>query len=196
MSKHITEKYEHGAFVCEWVNEVPPLGEDRKTVFVPSSPMQELSPQMQELLSQVRGEMFSMSAMIMSVMADRFGEAAWEAVEKVLYDYGRGRAEEFARIMKIDPADARSVGRIFDLEDSQHGIKGEWVEAGKSRAVKREHVCPLASGAALCPEMCTRIAAAVERGTMDALGVKARLSFPKLLSKGDPYCEVVLEMEE
>jgi hypothetical protein len=195
MSKHVTEKYEHGEFIGEWVDEVPPLADDRKTAFVPSSPMQELPSQMEDLLSQVRGEMFSMSAMIMSVMADRFGEAAWEAVEKVLYDYGRSRAEEVARIMKIDPADARSVGRIFDLEDSQHGIKGEWVETGKNRAVKREYVCPLAAGAALCPEMCTRIAAAVERGTMDALGVKGKLSFPKLLSKGDPYCEVVLEVK-
>jgi hypothetical protein len=195
MSKHVSEKYQHGEFVCDWVDEVPPLGDDRKTIFVPSSSMQELAPQMQDLLAQVRGEMFSMSAMIMCVMADKFGEAAWEAVEKVLYDYGRSRAEEFARIMKIDPADARSVGRIFDLEDSQHGIKGEWVETGKRRAVKREHVCPLASGAALCPEMCTRVAAAVERGTMDALGVRGRVSFPRLLSKGDPYCEVVLEVE-
>ena len=98
--------------------------------------------------------------------------------------------------MKIDPADARSLGRIFDLEDSRNGIKGEWVETGRKRAVKREYFCPLATGAEVCPEMCTRIAAAVERGTLDALGARATVSFAKLLPKGDPYCEVVLELED
>jgi hypothetical protein len=195
MGKKVTEKFEHGEFNCEWVDEVPPLGEDRKSMVVPRSPRQELTPHTAGLVAQATEEMFSMSSMIMSVMAEKFGEDAWEAIEKVMYEYGRSRAEEFGRIMKIDPTDARSVGRIFDLEDSQHGIKGEWIDTGKKRAMKREYFCPLAAGGTLCPDMCTRIAGAVERGTMDALGVKGTLSFPKMMPKGDPYCDIALEVE-
>jgi len=194
--KNITEKQEHGEFICEWTDEVEPLGEDRKTIFVPASPLRNLTSQLEDVVGEARGEMFSMSAMIMSVLSAKYGDEAWEEVEKVMYDYGKGRASEFAQIMKIDPKDARSVGRIFDYEDSVNGIKGEWVETGKKRAVKREYHCPLAAGASLCPEMCTRIAAAVEKGTLDALGVKGKLSFPMLIPKGDPYCEIVVELED
>ncbi len=196
MGKYVTEKYEDGDFICEWVEEMPALEGDRKTAFVPPSQTRKLTTQMEEALAEVRGEMFSMAAMIMGVLGAKYGEEAYEAVEQVMYDYGRGRAEEFGRTMKIDPKDARSIGRIFDLEDSQHDIKGEWVETGKKRAVKREYFCPMAGGAALCPEMCTRVAAAVEQGTMDALGVKGKFFFTKLLPKGDPYCEVVIELED
>ncbi len=196
MSGNITEKYEHGEYNCEFVDKILPLGEDRKTIFVPDSPMLQLPPQMEDVLSAVRGEGFSMSAMILSVLATKYGDEVYDEIEKVMYDYGYGRAQEFGQIMNIDPNDARSVGRIFDLEDSQHGIKGEWVETGKKRAVKREYVCPLATGAMLCPELCTRVAAAVERGSFDGLGIKANLSFPKSIPKGDPYCEIVLELED
>ena len=196
MGKYVTEKYHDGDFICEWVDEVQPLGEDRKTIFVPSSPIQKLTSQLEDLLSQVRSEGFSMSAMIMSVLAAKYGDEVWDEVEKVMYDYGYQRAKELVEIMKIDPKDARSVGRIFDLEDSQHGIKGEWVETGRKRAVKREYFCPMAAGAMLCPEMCTHIAGATEKGTLDAIGVKGEFSLSKLIPKGDAYCEVVLELED
>ena len=195
MAKKTTEKFEHGEFNCEWVDEVPPLRDDRKAILVPSSPHQDLTSQGASLVAQAKEEMFTMSAMILSVMGEKFGEAAWPAVEKVMYEYGLSRAEEFGRIMKIDPTDARSVGRIFDLEDSQNGIKGEWIETGRDRAVKREYFCPLAAGGTLCPDMCTRVAGAVERGTMDGLGVKGTISFPKMMPKGDPYCDIALEVE-
>ena len=196
MGKYVTEKYHDGDFICEWVDEVQPLGEDRKTIFVPSSPTQKLTSQLEDLLSQVRSEGFSMSAMIMNVLAAKYGDAVWDEVEKVMYDYGYQRAKEFVEIMKIDPKDARSVGRIFDLEDSQYGVKGEWVETGRKRAVKREYFCPMAAGAMLCPEMCTHIAGATEKGTLDAIGVKGKFSLSKLIPRGDPYCEVVLELED
>ena len=32
MGRNIVENHEHGVFTCEWVDEVPPLGKDRKTV--------------------------------------------------------------------------------------------------------------------------------------------------------------------
>jgi predicted ArsR family transcriptional regulator len=197
MGKYVTERYDQGDYVCEWVNEVPPLGKDRKTIFVPdSSPIRKLTSQVEDALAQVRGEGISLAAMIMSVITAKYGQEAWDDVEKMMYEYGRQRAPEFAKTMKIDPKDARSVGRIFDLEDSQYGIKGEWVETGKKRAVKREYYCPMAGGAMLCPEMCSRMFVAVERGTLDGLGVKAKFDIPRLMPKGEPFCEVVLELED
>lgn len=99
--------------------------------------------------------------------------------------------------MKIDPTDARSVGRILDLEDSTVGVKGEWVETGKKRAVKREFTCPFGAALSLCPDFCTRLISEVERGTFDAIGAKVKdFNITKLISKGDPYCEAVIELED
>lgn len=196
MAEEMIEKFQQGQYAYRLVEEIPPLGEDRSAVYIPAPQLEQLKSQIEDVVSATRGEMFSMAAMIMGVLGAKYGDEAYEAVEQVMYDYGRGRAEEFGRIMKIDPKDARSVGRVFDLEDSQHDIKGEWVETGRKRAVKREYFCPMAEGAALCPEMCTRVAAAVEQGTLDGLGVKGRFFFTKLLPKGDPYCEVVIELED
>ena len=76
------------------------------------------------------------------------------------------------------------------------GVKGEWVETGKKRAVKHEYYCPISNAASLCPEICTRLIDAIERGTLDAMGVKGKFSLGKLLSKGDSYCEVIIELED
>ncbi len=195
MGKHITEKQADGEFICEFVDEVLPLGKDRKTITVPLPPVEKLKSQIDEMISHARNEGLMMAGMIMNVMTAKYGDEAWKEVEKVMYDYGYQRAKEIADGMKIDLHDARSVGRIFDLEDSQFGIKGEWVETGKKRAVKRELYCPSA-GMLLCPEICTRIGVSTEKGTLDALGVKGKFSFGKMVPKGDPYCEVILELED
>ena len=99
--------------------------------------------------------------------------------------------------MKIDDIkDARCVGRIFDLEDNGLGIRGEWVETGKRRAVKREYECPLVRPAKKCPQV-YRLFEAMERGTLDALGVKCKKPvLTKLMPLGDPYCEVTVELED
>ena len=197
MGRKVVESHEHGDFICEGVEEMPPLGEDRKTIFVPQAPLGKAVSQVEELVYQARGDMANMLALVMAALVERYGDEAWEVVAKAMYDVGQGRGKEFAEVMKIDPEDARSVGRVFDLEDNGIGIKGEWVETGRKRAVKREYYCPLAAGASLCPEICTRLFDAVGRGTLDALGARVKdFHFEKLLPKGDPYCEVVLELEE
>ncbi len=197
MGRNVVEKHEHGKFICEWVDEVPPLGEDRKTIFVPDTPQGKLVSQLEEVVSQARADMFGLLAMVMSSLAAKYGDEVWEVAGKTMYDIGYQRGQEFSQTMKIDPTDARSVGRIFDLESTRVGIKGEWVETGKKRAVKREFYCPLGAMAMVCPEVCTRLFDAVERGTLDAIGVRVKdFRFEKLIPKGDPYCEVVLELED
>ena len=197
MGKKVVEKHEHGEFICEWVDEVLPLGEDRKTIFVPHTPLERLVSQLENLVSQASAGMLGTLAATMSSLVAKYGDEVWEVPRKAMYDSGYRRAQDIAKAMKIDPEDARSVGRIFDLEDSSMGLKGEWVETGKKRAVKREFFCPLAAAARACPEICERLFEAVERGTFDALGVKVKdFRFAKLIPKGDPYCEVVLELED
>lgn len=197
MGRNIVEKYEHGVFACEWVDEVPPLGKDRKTVFAPEMPLGKALHQLEEVAHRARSDMTGLLAVVMTALAARYGDEVWEVVGKAMYDVGYGRGKEVAQTMKIDPEDARSVGRIFDLEDSSMGIKGEWVESGKKRAVKREYFCPFSTTVALRPEICTRLFDAVERGTFDAIGAKVKdFHFGKLLPKGDPYCEVILELKD
>lgn len=195
-NKKVVEKNKQGDFICQWVDEVLPLGEDRKTIFVPQPAMAKFHSQLDDIVAQARAEMFGLLAMLMSTLAAKFGEEVWETTEKVTYDLGYQRGLELASTMKIDPTDARSIGRIFDLEDSSVGVKGEWVETGKKRAVKHEFYCPFGEAAAVCPEICTRLFAALERGTFDAIGAKVKkFKLTKIMPKGDPYCEAVIELE-
>jgi len=193
----MTEKNKREEFSCQWVDEVLPLGEDRKTIFVPVPALNKLHSQIDDLITQATTDMFGLLAVLMNTLVAKFGEEVWEATEKVMYNIGYQRGMEFASTMKIDTTDARSIGRIFDLEDSRIGVRGEWVETGKKRAVKHEFYCPLGETAALCPEICTRLFAAVERGTFDAIGAKVKhFHVTKLIPKGDPYCEAVIELED
>jgi predicted ArsR family transcriptional regulator len=196
-NKKIVEKSNKGDLICQWVDEVLPLGEDRKTIFVPMPAVTKFHSQLDDLIAQSRAEMFGLMAILMSTLAAKFGEEVWEATEKVMYDLGYQRGKEVASTMKIDPTDARSIGRILDLEDSSTGVKGEWVETGKKRAVKHEFYCPFAEVAAVCPDICTRLFAVLERGTFDAIGAKVKdFKLTKIMPKGDPYCEAVIELEE
>jgi len=195
--KNVVEKNEHGELICRWVDKVLPLGEDRKTIFVPTPGLMKLQSQLEEVVAQARAEMCGLLAVLMSTLAARYGDEMWEVAGETMYDIGYQRGAEFAETMKIDPTDARSVGHIFDLEDSTVGVKGEWVETGKKRAVKREFYCPFGTTLALCPEICTRLFSAVERGTFDAIGAKVKdFRIAKLIPKGDPYCEAVIELED
>ena len=55
MGRNVTEKHEHGEFICEWVDEVPPLGEDRKTIVAPLTSLENLKRQLDEVVGQARG---------------------------------------------------------------------------------------------------------------------------------------------
>ena len=191
MNRKVEQKYEHGTYTAEFVEEVPPLGEDRKTQFLPDAGAAKMA-----ALGGVTLGLFL--ANLMKAMAEKFGDEVWEVAKKVGYEIGRQRAATIVRTMKInDLQDARCLGRIMDLEDNNSGIRGGWVETGKRRAVKREHECSIAKPCQTCPEVCSVILEAMEQGTFDALGVKVKTPIlTKLIPLGDPYCEVTLELEE
>jgi len=94
-------------------------------------------------------------------------------------------------------------GRFSNIESTKggilnSGIKGEWVEWGKKKAVKHEYECPLAQPCIKSPEICSILLEAMEQGTFDALGVKLKnpVVLTKIIPAGDPYCEVTLELAD
>jgi predicted ArsR family transcriptional regulator len=190
LSQKVERKFDHGTYKAEFLEEMKPLGEERQTQFIPDTPPDKIA----SLAGRTLGIFLSS---IMNALSRRFGEEVWEVAKKAMYEVGRQRAPAMVRIMKIDDLkDARCLGRIMDLEDNNSGIKGEWIETGKKRAVKREYECPLALPCQESPKICSVLLEALEQGTFDAIGVK--LKGPAVLTKvmpaGDPYCQVTLEL--
>lgn len=192
MNQKVERKSDRGTYKAEFLEQMKPLGDDRQTQFIPDTPPDKIA----SLAGRTLGIFLSS---IMNALSRRFGEEVWEVAKKAMYEVGRQRAATMVRIMKIDDLkDARCLGRIMDLEDNNSGIKGEWIETGRKRAVKREYECPLALPCQENPKICSVLLEALEQGTFDAMGVK--LKGPKVLTKimpaGDPYCQVTLELED
>ena len=192
MNRKVEKKLEQGTYQAEFVKEMKPLGKDRKTQFVPDAPPDKMA----ALGGRTMGIFL---AEIMNALSERFGEEVWEVARKAMYEVGRQRAATMVRTMKIDDLkDTRGLGRIMDLEDNNSGIKGEWVETGKKKAVKHEYLCPLARPCEKSPKICSVLLEAMEQGTFDAMGVKLKgdVVLTKVIPEGDPYCEVTLELAD
>lgn len=191
MARRFSKDFEHGSHVAEFVDEMPPLGEDRKTIFVPDMDVVKMAETNSRTLGMFLAE-------ILTPLAEQYGDGVWQTARKALYEVGRRRAEAMRKRMKIDDLnDARCLGRILDLEDSGGGIYGEWVEWDRKRAVKRDYECPQAKPYGKCPQICTVLLEAMEEGTFDALGVRLKKPIvTKAMTLGEPYCEVVIELED
>ncbi len=195
-NKNVVEKTKYGDFICQWVDVLSPVGEDRKTIFIPASDTEKLISQVDDVVGKAKAEAWGFTAVLMSTLAAKFGDEVWEVAGKTMYDYGYQRGPELANTMQIDPSDARSLGRVCDADDSSTGVKGEWIETDKKRAVKRELYCPIGTALTACPEICSRLFASMEKGSFDAMGAKVKnFGLTKHIPKGDPYCEVVIELE-
>jgi hypothetical protein len=118
MARRLEREYEHGTHVAEYVDEVLPLGEDRKTIYLPDTNIDK----MVELGGRTLGIFLTE---IMTSLAERFGEEVWEVARRAMYEVGRRRAASLVRTMKItDLQDARCLGRIMDIEDNNSGVRG------------------------------------------------------------------------
>jgi len=192
MGRSVEKKFDQGIYSAEFVGKMEPLGEDRKTQFVLDLPPQKVA--------AIGGQTLALFlAEIMEPLSKRFGDEVWKIGAKAMYEIGRKRAQIMAKTMKIDDLkDARCLGRIMDMEDHGCGIRGEWVETGKKRAVKHEYDCPMAEPIKKCPKVCSILLEAMERGTFDGLGVKLKnpVSLTKIIPEGDAYCEVLVELPD
>jgi predicted ArsR family transcriptional regulator len=192
MERKIEKKYDQGTYNAEFVSKIPPLGEDRKTQIVFDLPP--------EKVAAIGGQTLALFlAEIMEPLSKKFGDEVWEIAGKAMYEIGRNRAQTMAKAMKVeDLKDARCLGRIMDMEDHGCGIRGEWVETGKKKAVKHEYDCPMAEPIKKSPKVCSVLMEAMERGTFDGLGVKLKnpVILTKIIPNGDAYCEVKVELAD
>jgi hypothetical protein len=132
-------------------------------------------------------------------VVERFGAEGQEVIQEVARRIGRERAGLLKEALEIDVHDARSLGKVFDFEDSMNGVKGEWIESGKKRAVKKETRCAAAEIFVEFPEYCSKLMYALAQATIEELNPKARLAdFSKgeLLVKGDDCCRVCVTIED
>lgn len=109
--------------------------------------------------------------------------------------WGRFRGPRLAKILRVDPSDARSLGRIQDWEDDLLGVTGHWTmedeggAGGRCVAVKHETSCPYADLAAQDTRICTELVHRLETATFTSVVPGYRLvPLDRLLSKGDASC--------
>ena len=93
MGRRVEKKYEHGTHIAEFVDEIPPLAEDRKTIFLPDTDIDKAI----ALGGRTLGIML---ASIMCPLAEKFGDEVWEVAKEAMYQIGRCRAASLARLMK------------------------------------------------------------------------------------------------
>lgn len=135
-------------------------------------------------------------AAILPLVARMWGEEGVKRMQFILYEAGKSRSELLKKELHLDPDDARSIGRVIDLEDGMVHVKGVWTKETKGLAIKEERHCPATRELGKCPEVCTHLMTAMEAGTLE--GFVPRMVFPKftkLLSTGDDCCEVVLQLK-
>jgi hypothetical protein len=125
------------------------------------------------------------------------GEAGVKALQFVFYQVGVDRAPLLLKELRIDPHDARSLGRVLDFEDGLVGVRGVWTEECRGRAVKEERYCPGARELARCPQVCTNLMMAMEAGTFSIINPDLKApEITKLLSTGDDCCLAVIEVPD
>ena len=133
--------------------------------------------------------------MVVKAMVDEFGDAAWEVLKRMAEEFGRQRAPILKEALEIDVNDARSLGQIFDFEDSMNGIFGEWIESSPQRAVKREYKCVPARMYMDFPDYCAKLMTWVADATVRAMNPNAEVKpFEKLIPRGDDCCLVAVEV--
>ncbi len=134
-------------------------------------------------------------ARLLPAVYERYGERGVKRLQYVFYQVGLDRAPVMREFLRIDPDDARSLGRVLDFEDGLVGVRGVWVEENKGRATKEERYCPIARELEACPEVCTKLMMAMEAGTFAVLNPDVEAPEPsELLSTGGSCCLGTIEL--
>ncbi len=128
---------------------------------------------------------------------ERFGEEGLDVIKEV---WREAADKYFLRGLKafgIEGDNALSFVLYFKYAQEIMGYKMELVEAGERRAVLRYHTChffpkPDPVAAKLCEEGHFQF----EKRAAELLNPKLKVRFTKLQSRGDPYCEMVVELSD
>lgn len=150
---------------------------------------------LEKLLRNNRQAFTNQIVMIINAFTKKWGEEAWKVLDEEFEKIGRERAPRLKERLKLNPDDASDIARMIDYEDGLVGIEGKWVERSKNKAVKIESECGLMPALKACPEYCSRLMIALERGTFDGLGGEKRktLKFGDIKPEGKDVCEVIVE---
>ena len=129
----------------------------------------------------------------------RWGEDAWEILKGISYRIGQERAPRLQQRFNIDPTDLRSINQYIEFESTVFLSRPEdykLPELTQKRKVEHILSCSQAGQLKRCPDLCMRFLDYMEQGTLDTLGVKMkRYEVPLRISKGDAYCETIIEIE-
>jgi len=200
MSKVVEKKSKDGTlnFRAEYVDgELPPITDtsDGKTIYLRDLPFD-------RLLNMARVSGCAWSAAPIAKIAQKFGDEAWDVAAEAMREFALNRSRQTLKRANIDINDARTLGRFMDFEDNIFGIEGEYVEYTKKKAVRRQFHCPWADMivANNAVPLCTKMMTGYMEGVRDAMkeaGAKLKdLGHIPMLTTGDPYCELVWELED
>lgn len=139
---------------------------------------------------QIIATMGRRDAIILQALVDKFGS---EGAQKMIYPRLKEMGKEIAAmapLLNIQGNDATAIGALVHLFEKQMmRIEGEPTEVSASRVVKRITKCPLQN---LPPDCCFAFQGIVD-GIIEAINPEYKWSITKLIPRGDPVCEWIVE---
>lgn len=125
-------------------------------------------------------------------------QKAIEIFSPIMEFLGKTRAPIMAKILKVDVADASSLGKIQDAEDKIFGVRGLWEKKEKKESIKVEMFCPFAEKLKGHSEFCHILVKKFEESTFKTLNPSYSLEIKgNLLSEyGGTGCTFVHKLKD
>jgi hypothetical protein len=139
---------------------------------------------------QIVATMGRRDAMILQTLVDKFGS---EEAQKMIYPRLKEMGKEVAAMapqMGITGKDAMAIAALIHLFEKQMmRIEGEPTEVSVDRVVKEVTKCPLQT---LPVDFCMAFQGVVD-GIIEAINPEYKWSITKLIPRGDPICQWIVE---
>ncbi|MCG7845190.1 MAG: L-2-amino-thiazoline-4-carboxylic acid hydrolase [Methanomassiliicoccales archaeon] len=116
-------------------------------------------------------------------------EETMKAYGPTMRQIGRDWATRFVKEKGYKGNDAIATASVIRMWEKMMGIEGKVLEASPNRVVVKNTKCPL-SGA--MPQACSSLECAIW-GHLDVISPGYRFVSKHHMTKGDPYCEWVIE---
>jgi hypothetical protein len=128
---------------------------------------------------------------------NKFGEEGLEIIRQV---WRKGAENFFLKGLKklgIEGNDAKAFAYYFKKAQEIMGYSVEVVEASEKRAVLRYHTCHFFEKPdPVVAKLCKEGHFAFEKRAAELLNPKLKVRLEKLRAAGDPYCEIVVELND
>jgi hypothetical protein len=148
----------------------------------------QIPPQMAH--GQALATMGMRDAMILETLVGKFGS---EEAQKMIYPRLREMGKQVGAMapqLGITGKDATAIGAFIHLFEQQIlNIEGEPTEVSANRVVKENTKCPFQN---LPVDFCLAFQGMVD-GLIDAINPEYKWSLTKLIPRGDPVCQWIVE---